>query len=785
VTRRLVQTIVIFLVLTASTAAALLGLTLVTSANEAFYNSFAAHHGAHVAVTVNSSKVTAAQLAATRELPEVTQAAGPCPQTTITAATVVTGPLTGGVGVGANSQPLVTVGRASPGGPLDDLTMNSGRWAIRPGEIVLSSNQPMHPPLGAKIKVTSAPGTPQLTVVGFAGSPSSLEDAWVIPGQVATLRPRGAPATGQMLYTFTQASTAVQISKDVAAVKAVLPAGTVTNYHSWLLWVADSTAASSTNTPFVVAFALVGLVLAVLIVASVVSGAVVAAYRRIGVLKSIGFTPAQVVGAYVGQAVAPALAGCVAGAILGNLWVGPMLNASSANLYTGTQHVPLWINITAPLGMCVLVGVAALVPALRAGRLPAVAAIAAGQAPRAGRGYGAHRLAGRLPLPRPVTIGLAAPFTRPGRTAVTLAAITFGVLAVVLAVGLNSSYTKSSQVSALGQGQLQVFPAGFKTFTLTSSQDRAIEAALRAQPGTLHYVAQASGGTGPAARPVIGVSGLQLPLVAVAYNGDSAWLGWPLISGRWYQRTGEVDANTAFLTQTGRQVGDTVTLTVNGKPDKVRIVGQVYLLNAPFLFSSWRTLGGTAAGLATTWYEIGLKPGTSQPAYTRDLSQALGPQFGVRAPVGASGLGGGEPATIASDISLIRLLTLLVTVLAGLGVLSSVLMVTRERVHDLGVFKALGMTPRQTITMVICWVIPPAVAGAAIAVPAAIAAYSVTIQAIGNEQGTGIPPSIMHVYGPAELLLLAASGLAIAAAGALGPASWAAASRTVTALHAE
>jgi putative ABC transport system permease protein len=29
---------------------------------------------------------------------------------------------------------------------------------------------------------------------------------------------------------------------------------------------------------------------------------------------------------------------------------------------------------------------------------------------------------------------------------------------------------------------------------------------------------------------------------------------------------------------------------------------------------------------------------------------------------------------------------------------------TRDRVHDLGVLRAIGMTPRQTIAMVVCWV---------------------------------------------------------------------------------
>ena len=70
-------------------------------------------------------------------------------------------------------------------------------------------------------------------------------------------------------------------------------------------------------------FAVIGLVLAVLITASVVSAAVVASYRRIGVLKSIGFTPAQVAAAYLAQIGIPALAGAIAGTVLGNVWVLP------------------------------------------------------------------------------------------------------------------------------------------------------------------------------------------------------------------------------------------------------------------------------------------------------------------------------------------------------------------------------------------------------------------------------------------------------------------------------
>jgi putative ABC transport system permease protein len=124
-------------------------------------------------------------------------------------------------------------------------------------------------------------------------------------------------------------------------------------------------------------------------------------------------------------------------------------------------------------------------------------------------------------------------------------------------------------------------------------------------------------------------------------------------------------------------------------------------------------------------------------------------------------------------------------VLAGLGVLNSVLMVARERVHDLGVFKAVGMTPRQTIAMVTCWVVAPAIGAAVIALPAAIILHSATMQAIGKDAGIGIPSVMLDVYEPAELAALALCGLAIAAAGALLPASWAARARTAAALRAE
>ena len=131
---------------------------------------------------------------------------------------------------------------------------------------------------------------------------------------------------------------------------------------------------------------MIGLVMSVLIVANVVSGAVVAGYRRIGVLKSIGFTPAQVVTAYLARIGAPALFGCLIGVASATCLPIRCLRKSATIYGSDGQSVPLWVNVRCRRLMFVLVDVAALIPALRA-RLSAIQAIATGQAPSQGRGY--------------------------------------------------------------------------------------------------------------------------------------------------------------------------------------------------------------------------------------------------------------------------------------------------------------------------------------------------------------------------------------------------------------
>jgi putative ABC transport system permease protein len=785
---RRLQAIVIGVVAGVSTAASVLALGLVIDSSGPFDRAFAAQHGADVTATVASA--AHAQLAATTRLPGVTASAGPFPETSVGITAQVTPPAVSlddrakdMTPVAVRSQ-LTLAGRSSPGGPVDDLALTAGHWADGPGQIVISGQLGLPLALGSQITVSGVPGSPKLTVTGIATSITGTALGWVTPSEIASLHAAGAPEASQMLYRFSSASTAAQVSGDTAEITAVLPHGSVLGTQSWLAAREQATSSFAPWVPFIIAFGLIGLVMSVLIVINVVSGAVVSGTRRIGVLKSIGFTPRQVVAAYVLQVAVPAATGCVAGAVAGSLLAVPLLGQTAQVYGVGRLTMPFWVTLTVPLVMVGIVAGIALLISLRAGRMSAVQAITTSRAPLRKHGYGALRLLGRAPmLPRPVSIGLAGPFAQPARSLVTMVAVVFGVTAVIFGSGLGTSLERvqadlnrpvSEPVhifiagrqgpSALnGQAAAQVSPA---------AQDRAVQDALRAQPGTLHYVAEADGQAS--------LFGLASQLSLIGFDGNASWTGYAMITGHWYSGPDQVDVNTLFLHDTGTAVGDDYTLTAGGKRITVRIAGEVFALAAgkPVMIGATSTLSAVDPALVTTHYDVTVAPGTDIASYASTLNATLGNGYFV-----AVNDNGGS--VLPAMMALIGLLTLLIAVVAGLGVLNTVVLQTRERVHDLGVFKAVGMTPRQTIAMVVSTVTGIGLVAGLIAVPAGVMLHDYVVPAMGSAVQSGLPASVINVYQAPELILLALSGLVIAVAGALAPASWAARTRTGPALRAE
>ncbi|MEU9338778.1 FtsX-like permease family protein [Streptomyces sp. NPDC048290] len=799
--RRRVQTVVMVLTTLVAVAASVVAVGVLAASRAPFAQAMDELRGAHLAarfeVDADDGGAGGAGddgIGASARAAGVDAAAGPFrvvdaqPRTVSASSSPSGGP---GVPAGVTLPSMTVVGRADAEGPVDRLSLVAGEWADGPGELVVAEGAtPLSP--GARLEFTGVPGSPTLTVVGVARSVTGTADAWTTPARAAAMAAPDAPATYQMLYRFQDAGSEADMKAARAAIGAAGPEGALTGTRSHLAVEQERLANTLAFVPFVAAFGVLGLALSVLIIGIVVSGAVGAARRRIGVLKALGFTPGQVVRAYVAQALVPAGVGCVLGAVLGRVLAGPVLGTVEDAYGGAPATVPWWVYAAVSGVALALVAGAALVPALRAGRLPSATAITVGRTPGDGRGRRARRLTGRLPVPRPLSLGLAQPFTRPARTATTGAAVALAALTMTFAVGLGLSLSAVQTHRILdsaapvvvdagpggGPPGAQAVPApGQEPAGGSGSADPdAIAAVLRAQPDTRRFYGTVS--------TEVTASGVGGRTSVTGYSGDARWGAPRLVSGRWFTAgtAGEAVVTDRFLRAAGVSVGDTVTLSARGRETTVRIVGEAFFTenDGMTVLTATATLAALGLDGDPVRFHVQPDPGVSTDAYVSALGTALDGTGGYAHPGGDR-----SSSVIVAMDALIAMLTVLLVAVAGLGVLNTVVLDTRDRVHALGVHKALGMTPRQTVGMVLVSVAGVGLAAGAVGVPLGVLLHRRVMPLMGDAVGMNLPESFVAVHSVPVLVLLVLGGPVVAVAGALLPAGWAARVDAGRALRAE
>jgi len=776
VRRRRLQTIVIGVVVGVSTATMVLALALLTMAAAPFDRAYAQQSGAHLVAGFDSAVVSDVELTRAADRPSVEAVAGPFGQVTLhdpTSDTMFLPPT------------MTTVGRADPGGPVDRVTVWQGRWATGPGEIVLNRTPGQFDGVAEGARITVSGGQ-VFTVVGLGDSVSASADAWVTPDQLTAI---GQTDT-QMLYRFTHAATAAEVGAGQAAVTAGLPSAALLGAQSYLALRQEVTSELGVYIPFLVVFGFLGLAVAVLIVANVISGAVVAGFRNIGVLKALGFTPNQVMAVYLVMVTVPSVIGCVLGTVLGNVVARPLLTDAFEGFGATDLGIDVWVDVVALLGMPVLVGLAALVSALRARRLSAAAAISAGSAPRVGRALVVQRWLSGIRLPRSVSLGLGIPFARPARSALTLAAVVLGVMTVTLALGVTMSVTAYRnavdppvadrvQVMAGGGGPGPAAPVAPDSGPQNSGPpdsgpprltDDEDEALLRSLPDATHVVAVSR-------QSVRTVGGNQSVGVSF-YRGDTAGLAPRVLKGHWPDGAGQVAAPSRFLNRRGLAVGDTFTVEMGENRAQVRIVG-ISLTNSPNeIFADWDTLEVLAPDARADSYLVQLAPGSDQRAYI-DGVEAGDP--GLAATVATEGTS--SQAVVL--ISTATLLTVILGVVAALGVFNTVVLNARERRRDLGMLKSIGMTPRQVTVMMVTSMGALGVLGGVVGVPLGVVAHKLVGPAMLRAAQADVLDIVINVYRAPMLVLLAVAGVVIAMLGAFIPARSAARTPIAEVLHNE
>ncbi len=769
VRRRKLQTFIIGFVTLLASGAATLALSLLIETDAPYDHAFAQANGAHLTIVYNSRALGRVGLRGTAASPDVTTVAGPWPE--VLAMYSYTAP-DGGIAV----QGLAIVGRSSEDTTIDRLVLESGHWVRSNGEIVVSQRLALSWGLRVGDALAPAPGKegPELRVVGIAGSISPYTDAWVLPSQIVALNGHHPALLEQMLYRVTHSTTDSQLRAATQSITAGLPLGAVQSVGTYLDVKRNADLTAAVMVPFLLAFSAFALFAAFLIVANIVGGIVISSYRDIGIMRAVGFTPWGVVWVLLLGILAPALVGCIGGIVAGTFGSQPFLSSTASALGLPAPFTAaLPVDAAVLLAILLAVVIAALAPARRAGTMSAAAAITLGSAPTATHMPAAGRLALALPVPRPVAMGLADLANRPMRACMTAGAIICGVATVIFAINLHLSLALVAEhldrdryapvdvypMAASDPGGLKggASPAGFPA-PISASRAAGI---VKADPGTARYVTEGQAD--------VSFPGISEPIPYIAYRGSSAWLGYAMISGRWFAAAGEVVVPSKVLDQGHLHIGQSVTAYRGGQPMRLKIVGEVFDQSYDNLFvrGTWSTLAATDRRLAVEEFEVQVRPGTDLAAYVNRIRR---PSLEVDLARQA-----GSESSFLLINGVIAALAIVLTSIAIAGVFNTVLMNTREQQRDIAILKAVGMGPYAVMGMVVTSVAFVGVIGGLAGIPVGLELHRRILTFMGKiASDTNIPPGFFDPMNRLLIPLLVLCGVMIALAGAWLPAQWAA-----------
>jgi putative ABC transport system permease protein len=748
---RRLQAFVVFFIVALATGVGTLAIALLQSSSAPYQRAFDQYRGAHLTVLFQG-QVTPEQLAATTRLPEVTASAGPWRTLLIP------------VEYGAQKTYLQVIGRPNPGGAVERLPLTAGRWATRPGEIVLTRSyaQSIGVKVGGRLIALGAADQTQLVVVGevtdideASAGLFNPQRAWVQPEELSALAPAGQRPAVIMLYRFRHAATDADLQRRDAEIAALVPPGAVSGAISYLLIQQLFGLTTTLALTFLLAFAVFALGAAAAIVANVVSGAVLTSQREIGIVRSLGFTPGQVIASFVGQMLVLALAGCAVGAPIGVLASRPLVSANAEAI-----GLPDWsgLDSVAPLlatfGGLLVVAVAAALPALRAGMLRPLDAVTRGATPSRRRGSVIASSLQWLRLPRPVTLGVSDSFARPLRGLLATVAVTIGVATLVFSFGLSATFQKIQANRALfGVADVTINRYG-------SYPDSRIMANLNTQPETKRVIAFDYF--------TLSMPQLSSPVTTVAMRGDSASFGYPVLAGRWFRGPGEAVGGPAFMQEAHLAVGDTFTATVNGRSITLRLVGEYFDFSnfGRQIRIDWSSYTQVNPAAQPVTYLVDLRRGANAATYAQRI-EAIAPDYLSVTTSTANG----ATAIFAILNAALAALAAILAAIAVAGIFNTLLLTAYERVRDTATLKALGMTPSQVIVMVVASACILGVVGGIVGVPVGIWLHQALLSLMGSTLGEALPSQLTQgAYTPVILPLLALAGVVVALIGAALPA---------------
>ncbi|WP_431960991.1 FtsX-like permease family protein [Actinacidiphila sp. bgisy160] len=742
------QALSIVLATAGITVALLLSVALLVYAANPWQRMFTATEGAHVWLRTDGG----ADTGALSRIDGVAAVSGPFRTLTVTAQhgreKAALDLRAAGTNPPSVGRPLMDRGRWLDGGAGDGVVLErsvaSALWA-EPGD---------------EISVTRDGQRSTVRVVGVAGTAEPLYSpgdnpgvAWASPTLVNGLT-TGPARAGQTvgLRLKDPADTAFVVQRAVTAVGS----DRVTSVATWREARADAEGDNHLLGLLLGLFGLAALLAAAIAVTGGIATRVLAYVRDISVLKAVGFTPAQVVRMFLVQHAVLAIAGVVLGSVAAEALApgipGPMGDAMG--LWQGLpQHT--WALPGTAAATVLVIALATVLAAWRAGRVPPIPA-ARGTVPGRRRMSGAARVALRLGTPPALVLGCRGVLHRPARSAAAVARLALPVLMVTVALGTWATLDRfEHHPEQLGQaGALTARPNGLT--------DDAVRRLLAARPEIA------------AVHP-----GVELPALAPGQSQSVTLRGigttadpypFAVAEGRRPAGPDEALAGQGLLDALHVEVGQWVRITVGGTPHILHIVGRSIetghggrVISAPL-----DVLRAQDASVGPSYYSLMVRPGADRSAVRGALSDASHGALEVREVTGP----GAELSPVRGVIiGLVSVLALIALAELSTAVGSGI----RDHARDMRAYRAVGLTPQQTVATVVTGVGLLVLTAAAAGVTAGMFASDWLIDLQGSSSGVGA--GIAQSPPGAVLVLIVGVCVAVAVAVSLLPASRAAGDR--------
>ncbi|HEV7570440.1 MAG TPA: ABC transporter permease [Thermoanaerobaculia bacterium] len=434
------------------------------------------------------------------------------------------------------------------------------------------------------------------------------------------------------------------------------------------------------------AFGALTFALSAVLVANMIHALLVEQLRQAAIMKTLGASTRQIASLYLGQVSILAVIALAIGLPLGisagrayARFCASMLNATLTN-----EMPPLWVIVAEVIAGIAVPLLVALAPVWRVSRISIHEAFSNGAGSHAFGTRPFDRWLARMQwLPRPLMLSLRTAFHRRGRLILTVATLAVGGAAFIAALNVSAAWTRTLEADARAR-RFDVQAAFGRSYPVAR-----VSQALATVPEVeqAEYWIEAGADLGDTRVSLVGP------------DVNSKLLALPLIEGRWL-KPGDDAAVVVNQSLAGLHVGNDLVLRINGRIVRWRVVGvvkelaphaNVYALPETILRATRQPRDMTrGVRIVTRRHDV-----ASQVAASKTIEHALD-----RAGILVGGIRALDDArqAFADHLVIIKsaliFAALLVVLVGGLGLTTTLTLNVIERTREIGILSAIGATPR-------------------------------------------------------------------------------------------